>query len=95
MKEIDFKKWLLENGTKKKIATDWVSRAKRVERALEIDLEKRYKKTELVDILDILRSMVKAEDIEEYRGVDLPIGKPYLSTYSSAIKKYIMFKKDC
>ena len=43
MKEIEFKKWLLENGTKKKIATDWVSRAKRVERALEIDLEERYK----------------------------------------------------
>lgn len=92
MDEIEFRNWLAQGETKKKVQGDCISRLKRIERELGIDLDKKYKETKLEDILKAFSNMGRNEEMEKYENVNLPIGKYYMSTYSHSLKGYIKFK---
>ena len=94
MDELEFRSWLAKGETKKKIQGDCISRLKRIERELGIDLDKKYKETKLDDILKAVSNMGKNEEMEKYGNINLPIGKNYMSTYSHSLKEYIKFKSD-
>ena len=94
MDEIEFRNWLSKSSKKKKVQGDCVSRLKRIERELGIDLEKKYKETKLQDILDAFSGMGENDEMAEFGKVNLPIGKKYMGTYSHSLKEYIKFKRD-
>lgn len=94
MDEIEFRSWLIQGQTQKKVRGDCISRLKRVERALGIDLDKEYKKDKLENVLKAFSNMGKNEEMQKYGDVNLPIGKYYMSTYSHSLKKYIKFKNE-
>lgn len=91
MNEIDFRIWLFRQGVNKKVASDTVSRIKRIERETnycDIDIEYRKNKC------SVLLALFKNKGINEQMNAletSLPIGKYQLSTYKYALKKYIAF----
>ena len=92
MDEINFKNWLATGKTAKKTQSDCVSRLKRVERELKIDLDKRYKKTKLEDILRAFSQKGENDEMKKFGDVNLPIGKNYMGTYRYSLNEYIKFK---
>ena len=91
MNEIDFKNWLSQNGTKKKIQNDYISRLKRIERELnQCDIDIQYKKDRCNNLMLIFLNKGKNIEFENIH-TNLPVGKYYISTYRLALKKYIQF----
>ncbi len=93
MDELGFRVWLTENNVKKKVQGDCVSRLKRIEKELKIELDECYDETELKDILDAFLKMGVNEKMTKYGNVKLPIGKYYMSTYRHSLKRYIAFRE--
>lgn len=92
MDEINFRNWLSDGDTKKKVQCDCISRLKRIERELRIDLDQKYEDTKLEDILEAFSNMGINTEMEKYGHVNLPVGKYYMSTYRHSLKMYIKFK---
>ena len=93
MDELGFRVWLTANNVKKKVQGDCVSRLKRIEKELRIELDECYGETELKDILDAFLKMGMNEKMTKYGNVNLPIGKYYMSTYRHSLKQYIAFRE--
>lgn len=92
MDEINFRNWLAAGETKKKVQGDCISRLKRIERELKLDLDKKYEETNLEDILEAFSNMGRNAEMEKYGEVNLPVGKYYMSTYRHSLKMYSKFK---
>ena len=95
MNEVDFRAWLVESEINKKVASDCVSRVKKIERELgNCDLDSEFKKDECENILCALKHKGENPIMQQYKSANLPIGKHSLATYTYALKKYINFCKD-
>lgn len=94
MDEVGFRGWLAAGETKKKVQGDCVSRLKRIERELKIDLDAEYKKDKLEKVLRAISNMGRNDDMKKYGENNLPIGKYYMSTYSHSVKTYIKYKSE-
>lgn len=94
MNEIDFRKWMLEQGINKKVQSDLVSRLKRFERGIKnCDIDNQYRNDKCEYILSLFANKGLNEEMKNYPDCGLPIGKYQLSTYKYALKKYIEFIK--
>lgn len=92
MNEVEFRNWLGKKNVKKKIQGDHVSRLKRVEKELiHCDIDEEYRSDRCEHLLSLFRNMGKNEEMQRYSGVNLPIGKYYMSTYKYSLQKYIDF----
>lgn len=93
MDELAFREWMSTNNIRKKIQGDCVSRLKRIEKELKIELDECYEETQLKDVLDAFLKMGMNEKMEKYGNVNLPVGKYYMSTYRHSLKQYIAFRE--
>lgn len=93
MDELGFRVWMSANNVKNKVQGDCVSRLKRIEKELKIELDECYKETELKDVLEAFLKMGVNEKMAKYGNVNLPIGKYYMSTYRHSLKQYIAFRE--
>lgn len=95
MNEVEFRNWLLNKGTKTKVAGDTISRLKRIEREIEnCDIDEQYRSDKCEHLLKLFLDMGNNEEMKKYLNVNLPIGKYYMSTYRHALKQYIQFCKE-
>lgn len=94
MDEIGFRIWLSKANYNKKVQGDSISRLKRIERELEIDLDEQYKKDNMEDIMKAFLNMGNNEQMSKYGNVDFPVGKYYMSTYRYSLKQYIKYKNE-
>ena len=94
MNEMDFRTWLSHQGVNKKVASDTVSRVKRIEReANHCDIDIEYRKDECSALLSLFKNKGINEQMNRLE-TSLPVGKYQLSTYKYALKKYIAFLTD-
>ena len=91
MNEIDFRNWLKQNGTPQKVQGDYISRIKRLERTIHVDLDEQYAQDQCESILLIFLNKGENSEMQKYMPNSLPIGKYYMSTYKLAVKKYAQF----
>lgn len=92
MNEIDFKEWLTEQNTPKKVQGDLISRIKRLERAFDnMDIDEEYRKDSCCFILSLFKHKGLNSNMNKFTNTELPIGNYQLSTYKYALKKYIAF----
>lgn len=97
MKNNEFKQWLIDNNTysSKKLVTDCVSRAARMEKAFQADdtnfsYQREYDK----DFGESFRKLISRRGIDIKAPIDLPIGTNQMDTLVSATKKYFLFLKS-
>lgn len=88
-----FEDYLIKNGQSKKVASDIISRLKRLEIEFKCDLYKEYIKNKCADIVKLLDHNCDNSEAEKYH-LTLPVGKYYISTYRTALKKFIKFLGD-
>ena len=92
MKEIEFRNWLNEQGTNRKVIWDCISRLKRVERELNhCDLDEQYVIDRCAFILKAFLNQGNNENMKKFPQARFPFGKYYMRTYRLAIKKYVEF----
>ena len=92
MNEIEFRNWLIKNGTNKKVQGDYVARLKRVERELgHCDLDEEYRRDRCAFLLEAFLNMGYNNYMKQFPNAQLPFGKYYMSTYRHSIKKYVEF----
>ena len=90
MKELDFRKWLNENGVSKKMQSDFVSRLKRLEIKLEIfDIDEEYKYDKCQKLLKYLSEGCKNSPYS--KGLSLKGTSNQYTVLKYAVKKYISF----
>lgn len=90
MKELDFRKWLNENGVSKKMQSDFVSRLKRLEIKLEIfDIDDEYKSDKCQKLLKYLSEGCKNSPYS--KGLSLKGTSNQYIVLKYAVKKYISF----
>ena len=95
MNEIEFRNWLINKGTKKKVAGDTISGLKRIEREFKnCDIDEQYRNDKCESLLNLFLNMGNNDEMKKYPNTNLPIGKYYMSTYRLAIKQYIQFSDD-
>lgn len=94
MRQIEFASWLKQASHNEKVCGDHISRLKRVERALSIDIDEEFRTDQCERLLSIFKNAGKNTAMEVYGDIDLPIGKYYICTYKCALKKYIDFLKS-
>ena len=93
MKELDFRKWLNENGVSKKMQSDFVSRLKRLEIKLEIfDIDEEYKSDKCQKLLKYLSEGCKNSPYS--KGLSLKGTSNQYIVLKYAVKKYIYFLKS-
>lgn len=92
MNEQEFRSWLLSKGTNRKVIGDNISRLKKVEKELKIDLDKEYRYKRIYKVADAFSKAGNNKIMKEYGEVTLPIGKACMSSYRYAIRKYIQYK---
>ena len=81
MNEIEFKNWLINNGTNQKVASDIVSRLKRIERQID---QCNY-------LLELFSKSGQNDKMKKFKNTNFPIGKYQMNTFRYALKKYILF----
>ena len=92
MNEIEFRKWLSQKGTTKKVQSDFVSRLKRLERELnQCDIDEQYRIDKCNYLMSLFYRMGNNDSMKQHKNINLPIGKYYMSTYRYALKKYIKY----
>ena len=90
MKELDYRKWLNENGVAKKMQSDFVSRLKRLEIKLEIfDIDEEYKSDKCQKLLKYLSEGCKNSPYS--KGLSLKGTSNQYTVLKYAVKKYISF----
>lgn len=90
MNEIGFRNWAVSNGKNKKTVSDTVSRLRRLEHELNIDIDIEYKKDQCNYLLSLFNHTGNNEGMKKY-NTSLPIGKYSLSTFKYAINQYITY----
>ena len=91
MNRIDFYMWTLEQKWPKKIYTDNLCRLQQVEHSISnCDLDEEYYKDKCKSILELFIKLGKNEKMASRHIGNLPIGKNYMSSYTSAIRKYVL-----
>lgn len=92
MNEVEFKNWLIKNGKTSKVASDTVSRLKRIEREIEnCDIDEQYRRDKCEHLLMLFLDMGNNDEMKKYPNANFPIGKYYMSTFRYALKQYIQF----
>lgn len=92
MNEVEFKNWLTRNGCTPKVASDHISRLKRVEREINhCDMDEQYRNDGCKYLMGLFSNNGNNEEMKKIKNISFPIGKYYMGTYRLAIKKYIMF----
>ena len=95
MNEVDFRNWLMKNGHTAKVAGDYISRLKRIERELNYcDIDEHYNRDKCTYLFEVFMNNGKNDEMKKFPNSSLPIGKYYMSTYRLVIKKYISFRDD-
>lgn len=95
MNEVEFRNWLINKGTKTKVAGDTISRLKRIEREIEnCDIDEQYRSDKCDFLLSLFLNMGINDNMKKYPTVNLPIGKYYMSTYRHSLKQYIQFCEE-
>lgn len=95
MNEVEFRNWLINNGTKTKVAGDTISRLKRIEREIEnCDIDEQYRRDKCEYLLKLFLDMGNNDEMKKYPNANFPIGKYYMSTYRHALKQYIQFSDE-
>ena len=93
MDAVSFRAWLINNGVKSKVATDTVSRVKKLKKEINnCDIDAHYKRDRCAYLLSLFFNKGQNEQMQQYKNCALPIGKYTLSTYSYALRKYIAFR---
>lgn len=97
MNLIEFSNWLITNGYNKKIASDIISRLKRIDKELlyskkqtTIDNEYLFDSCE-----NLLKSLIKNQKSDEYvlKNSNLPVNKYEIYNYKFALNKYLSYLK--
>lgn len=92
MNELDFREWLSKNTNQsKKVQGDNVSRVRKIEKELNVDLDKEFKKNQCAHIVECFAKKGENEQMKKHGKVDLPIGKYTLGAYRYALKQYINY----
>lgn len=95
MNEIKFRNWLISKGIKTKVAVDFISRLKRIEREREdCDIDDQYRIDKCERLLRMFLHMGNNAEMKKYPNADFPLGKYYMNTYRHAIKQYVRFSDD-
>lgn len=95
MNEVEFRNWLINKGTKTKVAGDTISRLKRIEREIEnCDIDEQYRSDKCEYLLKLFLDMGNNDEMKKYPNANFPIGKYYMSTYRHALKQYIQFSEE-
>lgn len=93
MNEIEFRNWLVENGMKKKVISDYISRLKRIEREIDhCDIDEQYRNDKCQYLMTLFIKMGENEEMKKFPNTTLPIGKYHMSTFRLALKKYVEFR---
>ena len=96
MSIVDFSNWLLSNGTNKKVASDIVSRLKRINR--ELMEQPTYTTIAMQYQKDKCEELTKSFGKDNYNNIfpysKLPFGSPSIASYKHALKKYLLFLED-
>ena len=94
MNELDFRAWLAQNDVQPKVASDLVSRLKRVEREINhCDIDKEYRNDKCVTLLSYFRSKGLNAKMASL-NTSFPVGAYHLGIYPHAIRKYIAFLEE-
>lgn len=90
MQELEFRKWLNENGISKKMQSDYISRLKRLETKLEFfDIDEEYKTDKCQKLLKYLTDGCK--DSPYSRELILLGTSRQYTVLKHTVKKYITF----
>lgn len=91
----NFRNWLIEQGLSNKVASDTISRLKRIEREIDdCDIEEQYHKDKCQYLLKVFAKTGLNDEMKKYPNTTFPIGKYYMGTYRVSLKKYIRFKQS-
>lgn len=91
MNEVEFRNWLAKNSTNKKMQSDILSRLRRIEHEItNCDLDNEYEKDRCEHLISLFYHNGDNTELK-HMNTALPIGKPYMSTYRYALKKYVEF----
>ena len=95
MREIEFRQWLSKNNISKKMQSDLVSRLKRFEKAIEnCDIDEQYRSDKFYYLFSLFQNKGLNDNMNQFKNVDLPIGKYQLSIFKYALNKYKQFIED-
>ncbi len=95
MNTVDFNNWLLSKGKRKKVASDTVSRLKRIDKELlnstyHTTVDEQYNIDKCENLLNSFN--LKYPDKKKLLlGSSLPINNPEIANYKSALKKYMEY----
>lgn len=95
MNTVLFKNWLINNGASSKVASDTVSRLKKINLALinsfkSSSIDEEYAN----DKCSKLTSLLRQKNGRSHNCLDLPFNKSYISTYKLSLAKYVRFKNE-
>ena len=94
-----FKTWLVKNGNSSKVASDTISRLKKLDRALiespiSSSVDSEFNKDACKQLLECFSKNGKNQIMDSFQLYPLPIGERYIHTYKLSLTKYIAFKKE-
>lgn len=94
-----FKIWLIKNGNSSKVASDTISRLKKLDRALiespiSSSVDSEFNKDACEQLFKCFSKSGKNPIMDSFQLYSLPIGKRYIHTYKLSLTKYIAFKKE-
>ena len=96
----DFKLWLKNECYSNKIISNYISRLRRLHKALmvasnnTIVIEEEFKKDKCASILKLFRNNGDNEDMRKLVGANLPIGKNHIICIKHSLKMYCLFLAD-
>lgn len=94
MNEVEFRNWLNQQGTTKKVQSDILSRLRRIEKELDqCDIDECFDSDQCSSLLAIFENKGENEEMKKYPHANFPVGKYYMSTFRHALKKYIQFRE--
>lgn len=94
-----FKTWLVKTGNSSKVASDTISRLKKLDRALiespiSSSVDSEFNKDACKQLLKCFSKNGKNPIMDSFKLYPLPIGERYIHTYKLSLTKYIAFKKE-
>lgn len=94
MNIVEFNNWLLSKGYNKKLASDIISRLKRIDTELlylkeHTCIDDEYKKDNCLNVLNSLKKNKAQNNI--FKDSSLPIQKSEIANYKSALNRYIKY----
>jgi hypothetical protein len=94
-----FKTWLVENGNSPKVASDTISRLKKldsslIESPISSSVDSEFNKDTCDQLLKCFSKSGENPVMDSFQLYSLPIGKRSIHTYKLSLTKYITFKKE-